>query len=156
MSTEERFRPTKDETLGQYLRRLRELVGFSLTEVMEQTKPLPKVQRIAPDWLSRAERDRYRHPSPEKLRTLAQLYRVPAAWILEKAGLRPLQDEDGQIVSNSITRQWPADIRLLALRASEISPAGLDVLLDMAKRIKQYEEQVGGESKDTQPHAPAP
>jgi len=132
--------PREDESLGEYLRRLRELRGLSLTDALRRSESLPKPQRITPDWLSRAERDRYQQPSSEKLRILAQLYRVPATWILDKAGLQSLPADIPAGDGVDQYQQWPADIQLLALRATELSPVAVKQLLEMANFIKELEK----------------
>jgi transcriptional regulator with XRE-family HTH domain len=126
------LRPDKTESLSDYIRRLREQRGLSLGDVSRLTSNLPSQQRVTTDWLSRAERGEYQHPAPEKLRVLAFVYNVPVEWLLTKAGL--------QILPGHVAAEWPEEIRQLALYASQISPAGLQLLFGMVAYLKRYED----------------
>jgi transcriptional regulator with XRE-family HTH domain len=131
------YESTEDKialTLGQYLRHLRTTHNLFLTDVASQTQHLSQVQRITPDWLSRAERDLYEHPSPEKLRTLARIYGIPETSLLKRAGY---VHEDGHEVPE--LQRLPTNIQLMALRAAELSPRGLEMVADMIRHISELE-----------------
>ncbi len=91
-------RPLEKETLGAYLKRLRQIAGqvqgriVSQDAVAEMTTHLPAPQRFTGAWLSVAEADGYKHAGGDKLRTLASIYSklirlsIPPEWILAKGG----------------------------------------------------------------------
>lgn len=137
MRQEDSYESTEDKaapTLGQYLRHLRTTRNLFLTDVASQTQHLSQVQRITPDWLSRAERDLYDHPSSEKLRTLARIYGIPEASLLKRAGY--VHEDDQEIPE---LQRLPTNIQLMALRAVELSPKGLKMIADMIQHISELE-----------------
>lgn len=97
-SPHNRYRPQADETLGEYLRRLRtaaaEVQGraISLDAVADMTGHLPAPQRFTGAWLSQTESDSNKQSNESKLRSLAAVYSrllrtpIPAEWLLAKAG----------------------------------------------------------------------
>jgi transcriptional regulator with XRE-family HTH domain len=89
------LQPRPDETLGQYLRRLRELARLTQAQVMRATAGFAPPRRIT-SWLARVEADAFAHPDAEKLAVLAQIYgerigiEIPVDLLRVKAGYDPL------------------------------------------------------------------
>jgi hypothetical protein len=93
------FAPREEETLGDYLKRLRaeasRIQGRNISQdsvAAEVPDHLPPFQRFTGAWLSITESDSGGQPSETKLRTLAAVYsrllrtRMPPEWFLAKAG----------------------------------------------------------------------
>lgn len=68
-----------ETTLGEELRRIRELRGLTLREVQSITD-------ISNPYLSQLETGKIEKPSPNYLYKLAEAYRVPYGLLMEKAG----------------------------------------------------------------------
>ncbi len=87
--------PREEETLGQYLRRLREMAGMSQADVVRATEHLSPPRRIT-SWLARVEAGDFEYPDAEKLAVLAQVYgeriglEIPVDLLRVKAGYDPL------------------------------------------------------------------
>ena len=77
--------------IGVVLADLRKAKGLSLREVQEATGGA-----VSNAYLSQLERQKIKKPSPNVLRSLAQVYGVPYETLMEKAGYL-LPDEDGRI-----------------------------------------------------------
>ena len=77
--------------IGVVLADLRTAKGFSLREVQDATGGA-----VANAYLSQLERQKIKKPSPDVLRSLAQVYGVPYETLMEKAGYL-LPDEDGRV-----------------------------------------------------------
>ncbi len=72
--------------LGDKLRQIRKLKGFSLREVESKTG-------ISNAYLSQLERGSASNPSPKKLKSLAECYGIPYADLLSLAGYLPKDNE---------------------------------------------------------------
>ena len=122
--------PLPDESLGEYLRRLRLIRGLDLGDVAARTPRTPDSQHVSNSYLSQLELGRAVNPSRERLISLAKVLDVPEAWLLEKAGYSGGQTP-GDISS---------DDRDLLLRASQLSKEDrsiLKVIIDgLARRRK--------------------
>ena len=68
-------------TLGQYLQSIREDRGMTLRQVEEATK-----KEISNAYLSQIEQDKIKKPSPNILHTLAEIYGIEYANLMELAG----------------------------------------------------------------------
>ena len=77
--------------LGVVLADLRKAKGLSLREVQEATGGA-----VSNAYLSQLERQKIKKPSPNVLRSLAQVSGVPSETLMEKAGYL-LPDEDGRV-----------------------------------------------------------
>ncbi len=78
-------------TLGEELRRLRNLKGWTLREVEQQTR-----KKISNSYLYQLEAGNVKEPSPNILYELALVYRVPYRNLMELAGyLVPVSSRDG-------------------------------------------------------------
>ena len=103
MSTNlETYQPRPEETIGGYLKRLRNSAGktqgkaVSLNQLsqMSQRPPAAPQEQFTSAWLSMAEGDRYKQIGGDKLRALAAIYSellhttIPADWLLRKAGFQ--------------------------------------------------------------------
>ena len=77
--------------IGVVLADLRKAKGLSLREVQEATGGA-----VSNAYLSQLERQKIKKPSPNVLRSLAQVYGVPYETLMEKAGYL-LPDEDGRV-----------------------------------------------------------
>ena len=132
------LQPLAEETLGQYLARLRNLAGevqhrhFSLEMIAERSNQWPPPQNFSPGWLNKVEADAYDTVSGDKLRVLASIYStlarrvIPAEYLLAKAGF--LVEEPGQI-----SARW-----LEVLRRDE----RLRALVVMVARLIELGEEV--------------
>lgn len=77
--------------LGVVLADLRKAKGFSLRDVQEATG-----NAVSNAYLSQLEHQKIKKPSPNVLRSLAEVYGVPYETLMEKAGyLMPDTDEQG-------------------------------------------------------------
>jgi transcriptional regulator with XRE-family HTH domain len=97
--------PRPDETIGVYLKRLRQAAGqaqgkpVTLNQLsqMSQRPPAAPQEQFTSAWLSMAESDRYKQIGGDKLRALAAIYSellrvtIPAEWLLGKAGFSPAE-----------------------------------------------------------------
>ena len=102
---QEMVEPRPDETIGAYLKRLREIAGqvqgkaVTLNQLskMSQRQPAAPQEQFTKAWLSMAESDRYKQIGGDKLRALAVIYSellrvsIPAEWLLGKAGFPPAE-----------------------------------------------------------------
>ncbi len=104
------YKPNNQETLGGYLKRLREAASaiqgkkISLDTVADRATHLPEPQRFTSAWLSKVEVDGYNNVGGDKLRTLSHIYSkllntaIQPEWMLIKAGfaVQPAlpQDDD--------------------------------------------------------------
>lgn len=94
------YKPHPEDTLGSYLRRLRELASerqdqsISLSDVANESKKYGKPYAFTKGWLSDTEADKYNRANSDKLRTLAQIYSggkmvgetIYPEWLLALAG----------------------------------------------------------------------
>ena len=80
------LRPFPDESLGEYLRRLRLIRRLDLGDVSVRTPRVPESQHVSQSYLSQLELGRAQNPSRERLIGLARVLEVPEGWILERAG----------------------------------------------------------------------
>ena len=71
----------KEVTLGQYLSGIRTGLGLSLREVEEKTN-----KEVSNAYLSQIENNKIKQPSPNILNTLAELYEIDFANLMELAG----------------------------------------------------------------------
>ncbi|MBI5029065.1 MAG: helix-turn-helix transcriptional regulator [Chloroflexi bacterium] len=128
----DQFAPLPDESLGEYLRRLRLIRGMDLGDVSSQTPRNPDSQHVSQSYLSQLELGRAVNPSRERLISLAHVLNVPETWILEKAGF----------TSGQLTGELDPRDRDLLLRAAQLSKEDrsvLDVIIDslLLRRKKQ-------------------
>jgi hypothetical protein len=92
------YHPLPGETIGRYLRRLREAAGqvngrpVRLETVVALTEELPQPQRLTIPWLSKVETDEVGQPGGDKLRTVAAAYShllkktIQPEWLLKLCG----------------------------------------------------------------------
>lgn len=92
--------PKTDETLGQYLKRLRHLAGrvqgHTITQdrvaALSRHPAAAPQQQFTDSWLSKVESDQYQQVGGDRLRALSAIYsdllrtHIPAEWLLAKAG----------------------------------------------------------------------
>lgn len=148
----EDYKPKSDETIGKYLRRLREAAGevqgrpIKLTDVAGMTENLAKPQKFTTSWLSNAENDVYEAPGVDRLRTLAGIYTrllhqpVPDQWLLELAGHDVGQPIVQLTQSNDLTQflQYEAIAALIIVSGKLLEqgyPQDVEVLLGNAYRF---------------------
>lgn len=105
--------PSPNESLGEYLRRLRLIRGLNLGDVSGQTPQVPESEHVSYPYLSQLELGRARHPSRERLVSLARVFGIPEAWMLEKAGY-----SSGQ---TALADELDPQSRNIALRAAQLS-----------------------------------
>jgi transcriptional regulator with XRE-family HTH domain len=126
MGKQQDISPLPEETIGQYLRRLREMAGMSQADVIRATEHFSPPRRIT-SWLARVEAGDFEYPDAEKLSVLAQLYgersgvTIPVDLLRVKAGYDPL---------------FPPDTRPDWLVALEARPA----LRELARKIAELPE----------------
>lgn len=123
------FQPRAEESLGQYMRRLRLMRGMSLPDVARFTSHLPAERRVSHPYLSQIELGQVFRPAPERLRSIARVLQVPPEWLLEKAGI----DEDGVVESSNQTAS-PL-VEQIAFRAARLDPADQKMFLEMIDAI---------------------
>lgn len=138
--TPEELRPYPQETLGDYVRRLRLMQGLSLPDVARAMTNLPPSQRISHPYLSQIEHGQVHQPSRDRLSSLASVFGIPPEWLYEKAGL-PTDSPRGMAA-----RDMSPLVEQLATRASLIEPADQQMLLDMVEAIIRR-RQAGSSSK---------
>lgn len=124
------LRPFPDESLGEYLRRLRLIRRLDLGDVSVRTPRVPESQHVSQSYLSQLELGRAQNPSRERLISLAHVLEVPEGWILERAGF-----SGGNAVDSS--NGLDAQSRRLALRAAQLNPEERSLLDSMIEGILQ-------------------
>lgn len=147
--------PNPGETLGPYLRRLREIASekqerpISLRDVANLSKKYKVPFSFTKGWLSDAETEKRPQISLEKLRTLAQVYSsrdmigetISPEWLLELAGYPVIRP--GEVVKppkGLLTRylQYRQIVEIL-FTAGRLAEAGqtddLDIIQSMADRL---------------------
>jgi len=137
--------PKSDETLGQYLRRLRtEKARMILNEVDLSTRGFPPQMRVSSPYLSQLECGKVEYPSGDRLRVLADIYGVPQRWILEKAGFRYVEDD-----ATLMTRLAPdqEDYRI-ALQVAQLMPKAKKALLRIVAELKKLDQSRRTESDE--------
>ena|SRR5207302_9424752 len=72
-------RKTEESSLGEELRRIRDLLGLSLREV-------EKITGVSNAYLSQLETGKIEKPAPSYLYKLSEAYNVPYELLMEKAG----------------------------------------------------------------------
>ncbi len=120
--------PRSDETLGQYLRRLRLKRNLGLIEVAERSPQHPESQHISHSYLSQLETSHATNPSSERLVSLARILDVPAEWLIEKAGLNPAVLPNDAADETSLSRQ-------VARRAAKLDSQEAQIVLAMIEGI---------------------
>jgi len=110
--------------LGQYLRSLRDVSGFTLREAEEKSG-------ISNAFISQVESGKVKHPSPAMLYKLANLYGVPYEILMERAGY-PVPQNVKEIGNNA-----PAVFRRLGNITNEEEQALLDYLSFIRNRAKR-------------------
>lgn len=131
---EPELRPRAQESLGEYVRRLRLMQGMSLPDVARALNSLPPSQRISHPYLSQIEHGQVHQPSRDRLQSLASVFNIPPEWLYEKAGL-PTDSPKGMPV-----RQHSPLVDQLATRAALIEPADQQMMLDMVEAIIRRRE----------------
>ena len=143
----EQYRPHDDETLGQYLRRLRELAGavqgrpIKLDDLVQLSADWPQPQRFTAAWLSKAESDGFQYAGGDRLRTLAAIYSgllkvpVPEAWLLVKAGYKILETETATIER---LMQYREMLALVALAGQLIEQGYLEDVQLLIASARRY------------------
>ena len=168
----EDYRPLAEETLGQYLSRLRKLASISQEMAVQLSGRWPTPQSFTRSWLSLVETDRLDSPGGDKLRTLAAIYgeqlgvHILDSWLLSKAGHQvtpqetlPLEKIIGQtevlalvaIVLQLLEGGHTDDVRLLienarrymAFRMPDADPGAIFKDPDLSKHINDYLESLG-------------
>lgn len=77
--------PSRNSTLGQHLRSIRELRGWSLHAAARKAG-------MSPAYVQKLERGQVAAPSPHKLQALANAYDVPYSELMHLAGYAPSTD----------------------------------------------------------------
>lgn len=147
------YRPQNEETLGVYLRRLRNLAasarGHAVTqeEIARKSTEPGHAQSFTAAWLSLVELDRSQTPGFDRLKTLAEIYTellgeaIQAEWLLSLAGyaveemtltVPPSDNLIGQYLQNN-------DVMALTILAGMLARQGhredVGLLLTVAKRL---------------------
>ena len=122
------LRPYPDESLGEYLRRLRLIRNLNLGAVCAQTPQVPESEHVSQSYLSQLELGRALKPSRERLASLARVLDVPEGWILEKAGFSGGNAADA-------ADGLDAQSRKIALRAAQLNPEERTLLDSMIQGI---------------------
>jgi len=87
----------QQQTLGEYLRNLRDARGLTLREVEDAAD-------VSNAYLSQLEHGKITKPSPHILHSLAVVYRVPYETLMEKAGYIVHADETAKGRGKRFTR----------------------------------------------------
>lgn len=82
--------PLPAEALGIYLRSARTALDMSLRDVEEATE-----KQISNAYLSQLENGKIAKPSPHILHALSEIYRIPYAKLMERAGYLPASHATG-------------------------------------------------------------
>ncbi len=123
------LQPRTEESLGQYIRRLRLLRGMSLPDVARFTAHLAPERRVSHPYLSQIELGQVFRPAPERLQSIARVLQVPPEWLLEKAGM----DEKGVVdISNQDASPL---VEQIAFRAAQLEPADQKMFLEMIEAV---------------------
>ena len=119
--------------LASELKQLREIHGYSLRKVEEETG-------ISNAYLSQLERGDAARPSPDKLARLAEFYKVAYEQLMELAGyLNPvtnLRAMPPRLVSSSKTKQPKASVLRQALMNAELSAEEEALVADYISFLK--------------------
>jgi len=94
--------------------------------------------RVSHSYLSQLEHGYIEHPSGDRLRVLADLYKVPRRWVLEKAGL--LYQAENSAPS---TLNIPEEALRLALRIYRHGPAALKAVEKVIEAIEEGQKLAG-------------
>jgi HTH-type transcriptional regulator, competence development regulator len=119
---------SRDERLGPYLKRIRELAGLTQRQVEEASKELKDFDPVSNAYLSQLETEKVTDPSPRVLRTLSYIYRVPYRTLMTKA--KYLRPED----------EAPAGARLPTFADHGLSPEEEREALEYIKFRRQHKE----------------
>ncbi len=117
---DEEYKPTTGETIGQYLKRLRDAAGQTLQEIAKMSSHLSGPQKFTAAWLSDVENDKYDQPGPDRLRTLSGIYsqllgvNIQEQLLLELAGYKSFQPISQQPDEDDLHR-WLRHKEVLAL-----------------------------------------
>jgi transcriptional regulator with XRE-family HTH domain len=129
VQSNEEFKPTDEEPLGAYIRRVRISRHMRAVEVVMTTMGLPPDQRWSTGFLSQVELGRVAQPSRSRLESLAKVLDVPAEWLLEKARLAAEGAAAKEAIPNDpLTRQ-------IAQRAAELAPEEKRIVLNLIRGI---------------------
>ncbi len=125
------LKPFLDETLGQYLRRLRLIRGINLSDVSAKTAQVPDGASVSISYLSHLELGLQQSPSREVLLSLAKVLEVPPGPLLELAGYssRGLEPPEDAL---------DPEARELALRAAQLDPAERRMLDTMIRGLLEH------------------
>jgi transcriptional regulator with XRE-family HTH domain len=138
LGSETELQPRPDETLGQYIRRIRVMRGLNLPDVARVTSQLPKVERVSHPYLSQIELGHVFQPARARLPSIARVLGIPGAMLLEKAGY----SAGGTGVPPRLERN--PMVEQIAMRAAQLDPADQKLLLCMMEAVLRMRR---GESK---------
>jgi transcriptional regulator with XRE-family HTH domain len=125
------LKPFLDETLGQYLRRLRLIRGINLSDVSAKTAQIPGGASVSISYLSHLELGLQQTPSREVLLSLARVLEVPPGPLFELAGYssRGLEPPEEEL---------DPEAREIALRAAQLEPAERRMLDTMIRGLLEH------------------
>jgi len=130
--------PDDFATIGKYLSSLREAKGFTMSAVVDEIKQLIKTNTLSEQsaisrgYLSSLEADKYLHPSPFKLKALANVYKIPYELLLNKAGYL---DKTNKKVKEDAT------FTLMLKEVQDMTPGERESVLDYIEFVKSRRNQ---------------
>ncbi len=126
---EQESQPRTDESLGAYIRRIRQMRRLTLPDVARALAALPAGQRVSQPYLSQIELGQVYQPSRERLLSIANVLGIPEALLLEKAGLSSTgASEQARPERNPLVDQ-------VTMRAAQMEPADLKLFLQMMDSV---------------------
>lgn len=125
--SETELEPLADETLGHYIRHVRQARGLNLPDVARALAHLPPYARVSHPYLSQIELGQVHQPSRDRLISLAGVLSIRTEWLLAKAGYCTPSDQAAP-TSSPFVRQ-------IMLRVEQLSPADQKLLLSLLDAI---------------------
>jgi len=117
----------KKETFGQYIRRRRMEMGFTLREFARKVG-------VSPTYMSQVEQDVADPPTVERVRKMAELLEENADELIAMAGRLP---EDLPEIIQNRALEMPELLR----EASGLSPAQLEKVREQIRKLKEKGDQ---------------
>jgi len=130
--------PDDFATVGQYLSSLREAKGLTMSAVVDEVKQLIKDKKleeqsaVSRGYLSSLESDKYLHPSPFKLKALANVYKIPYELLLNKAGY---WDKTNRRIKEDAT------FTLMLKEVQDMTPGERESVLEYIEFVKSRRNQ---------------
>ncbi len=131
------WKPQAEETLGQYIRRIRMMRGLNLPDVARVTSQLPESERVSHPYLSQIELGHVFQPARARLVSIARVLGIPEAWLLEKAGFSA-----GGVSQPPRVERSPM-VEQIAMRAAQMTPADQKLFLQMMEAIVRMRRAEG-------------